>query len=135
MSILRAAFVPPLVGALSLFLFTTVAPQEAEARRFGKSFATGVAVGAGARILRSRPANAADNDDGEASATVKVDHEARALAAKAKLDEEKASEGSVSLLNASQPASVGANGVVCVAGCYADDPPPRPTRKAVVANP
>ena len=134
MSILRTVFVPPLVGALTVFIFTTAAPQQAEARRFGKAFGAGVAAGAATRVLRSRPANASDSDDDDA-ATVKVDHEARAAAAKAKLDEEKAAEGSVSLLNTAQPAAVGSNGVVCVAGCYADAPPPRPARKAAVTTP
>lgn len=113
----------PAVGALVFLSGMTAMSDTADARRLGRGFATGVAVGATKAAVRSSRASEResreDREDGDSGVSKVVDHEARARDARAKLEAEAAGQAPVlAPLASANPLPVEARKAVCIAGCY-----------------
>lgn len=95
----------------------TANPSTAEAGRIGRSFVKSVAVGSAARSV-SRAAHARGSEE-EKAETRKVDFEARAREARAKLAAESSGAASAVVpVSAAAVVPVEERKAVCVAGCY-----------------
>ncbi len=113
----------PAAGALVFLSGLTVAPDTADAKRFGRGFATGVAVGASKAAIRSSRASERESreerQDRDGGVSKVVDHEARARDVKAKLEAEAAGEApALAPVASANPLPVEARKAVCIAGCY-----------------
>lgn len=109
----------PALGGLVFIGGVTVSADTAEAKRLGRGFAVGVAVGASKSAVRSSRASERESREDGSDGIKVVDHEARARDAKAKLEAEAAGEAPVlAPLASANPLPIESRKAVCVAGCY-----------------
>jgi hypothetical protein len=119
MNLCTKLFAMPALGGLVFLGGLIVSVDTADAKRLGRGFTAGVAVGASKAANRSSRASERESREDGPGGMKTVDHEARAREAKAKLEAEAAGETPLLAPVASaNPLPVEARKAVCVAGCY-----------------